>query len=187
MRRAVTGRRSSVVERTLGKGEVESSILSGGTIFFQRSFNRFSGLRAGIPGANHVENERWQVGRSTAGLTVSAFRRGAVEFSPEASGPVLPRRRHFTNENLTLKTFLSYSYGELESFSLRPHWNPLEFTRARILKAYRKPGAIQLSPPQDTLLSDPHGPESFLLKYPRPLRCRIALEILKFSYLIFYL
>ena len=32
MRRSFPGRRSSVVERTLGKGEVESSILSGGTI-----------------------------------------------------------------------------------------------------------------------------------------------------------
>tara|TARA_R110002126_G_scaffold9519_13_gene42962 strand:- start:465 stop:716 length:252 start_codon:yes stop_codon:yes gene_type:complete len=33
VRRALTGRRSSVVERTIGNGEVESSILSGGTIF----------------------------------------------------------------------------------------------------------------------------------------------------------
>ena len=31
MVRAASGRRSSVVERTLGKGEVDSSILSGGT------------------------------------------------------------------------------------------------------------------------------------------------------------
>lgn len=40
---AITGRRSSVVERTLGKGEVESSILSGGTII-SPGFLRFFGL-----------------------------------------------------------------------------------------------------------------------------------------------
>jgi hypothetical protein len=32
VRRVIIGRRSSVVERTIGNGEVESSILSGGTI-----------------------------------------------------------------------------------------------------------------------------------------------------------
>jgi hypothetical protein len=34
VRRVLNGRRSSVVERTIGNGEVESSILSGGTIIF---------------------------------------------------------------------------------------------------------------------------------------------------------
>jgi hypothetical protein len=34
--RAENSRRSSVVERTLGKGEVRSSILRGGTIFRQK-------------------------------------------------------------------------------------------------------------------------------------------------------
>ena len=34
VRRVITGRRSSVVERTIGNGEVESSILSGGTMIF---------------------------------------------------------------------------------------------------------------------------------------------------------
>ena len=34
MRRVLNSRRSSVVERTIGNGEVESSILSGGTVTF---------------------------------------------------------------------------------------------------------------------------------------------------------
>ena len=34
VRRVISGRRSSVVERTIGNGEVESSILSGGTMTF---------------------------------------------------------------------------------------------------------------------------------------------------------
>jgi hypothetical protein len=46
---ALTGRRSSVVERTIGNGEVESSILSGGTSFspgFLRPFGSFEKFRA---------------------------------------------------------------------------------------------------------------------------------------------
>ncbi len=50
------GRHSSGVERTLGKGEVESSILSGGTIFPQfyishiaRSYRRYMYIYGSTP------------------------------------------------------------------------------------------------------------------------------------------
>src|SRR5690349_7728858 len=51
MVRAASGRRSSVVERTLGKGEVDSSILSGGTselAEFRHSLFKRRGARQGL-------------------------------------------------------------------------------------------------------------------------------------------
>jgi hypothetical protein len=49
VRASQSGRRSSVVERTIGNGEVESSILSGGTISLQ-NFLRIPPRSGGLQG-----------------------------------------------------------------------------------------------------------------------------------------
>ena len=58
MVRRLAGRRSSVVERTLGKGEVDSSILSGGTSEMAES--RHSVVRIG-PGRSPIAGS-WPTG-----------------------------------------------------------------------------------------------------------------------------
>ncbi len=59
------GRHSSGVERTLGKGEVESSILSGGTIFPQFSVLNFVRAAGGI--CISTDRRRYSDGLSLCG------------------------------------------------------------------------------------------------------------------------